>query len=536
LVCSAFAGGSTMVLELASVRAIAPYFGSSTEVWTGAIGVVLLAMAAGYAIGGALAERGSAVRILGIALTVAGALVAATPWCLAPVARWFLPDDLGLDHAVTILRGGAVFTQGVLFGLPVFFAAFASPLLVRILADDGVAAGRAAGWVLFASTLGGLLGTFGTTYWLIPNVGVRASLYGTGLGLALLGMAALAADRRASKLVSSALLLVMAAGGTVGALGLRGPMKGPLEGEHWLAERETREQYVRVLSKTTVEADGRAGRETWLQINEGLDSFQSLDAPDRRTPGHYYDVLAFSALFAGEIEKPRIAIIGSGAGSTARALLEFLPTASIDAVELDAGVLELGREFLRLADLEARGMTTYGGVDGRVALRALRGPYDAILIDAYARQVEIPFHLVTVEMFQLCLDRLSDRGIIGINVSSFGRSDPVLLAIADTLAALTMRPGGEAPRIGVLPVRRDHNSVLVYRKGADLPTPPKFLEWVRAKGPRSPLVLQLAQFVCGPGGLWFCEPPEHLVPLTDDCAPMEKLQARSLALARKGWD
>ena len=177
-------------------------------------------------------------------------------------------------------------------------------------------------------------------------------------------------------------------------------MKGSLDGEHWLAERETREQYVRVLSKTTVEADGRAGRETWLQINEGLDSFQSLDAPDRRTPGHYYDMLAFCALFAGEIEKPRIAPHRVGAGSAARALLEFLPTASIDAVELDAGVLELGREFPRLADLEARGMTNYGGVDGRARRCARCGaPIDAILIDAYARQVEIPFQLVTVEMF-----------------------------------------------------------------------------------------------------------------------------------------
>ena len=44
LVASAFLSGfSVMVLEMAAVRAVAPYFGASNYTWTNVIGVVLLA-------------------------------------------------------------------------------------------------------------------------------------------------------------------------------------------------------------------------------------------------------------------------------------------------------------------------------------------------------------------------------------------------------------------------------------------------------------------------------------------------------------
>jgi predicted MFS family arabinose efflux permease len=53
-----FLGGFIiMVLEIVGARFLAKDFGSSFHVWVSQIGVVLIALAAGYYLGGALADR-----------------------------------------------------------------------------------------------------------------------------------------------------------------------------------------------------------------------------------------------------------------------------------------------------------------------------------------------------------------------------------------------------------------------------------------------------------------------------------------------
>src|ERR1051325_11243726 len=53
-----FLGGFIiMVLEIIGARFLAKDFGSSFHVWVAQIGVVLTALAVGYALGGALADR-----------------------------------------------------------------------------------------------------------------------------------------------------------------------------------------------------------------------------------------------------------------------------------------------------------------------------------------------------------------------------------------------------------------------------------------------------------------------------------------------
>ncbi len=531
-------GGGTLVLELTSVRALAPHFGASTEVWTGAIGIVLLALACGYAVGGTIAERGNVLRSLGLALCASGLLVAATPWLLRPIADWMLPPDLSLGDASVILRTAALVTEALLFGLPVFLLGFTNPCLVKALSLRDVAAGRATGLVLAASTLGGLLGTFGTTYWLVPEIGVRTTLFATGVALGCTGTIALAGVRRPVR----AGLLVLIAGG-LGHFGLEHVASGPERrlrvDESLLHEEHGREQFLRVVERT-----GPFGLERWLQVNECLDSFQSLDVPARPTPGHYYDVLAVAPILArwrsggwiGEGDA-RVLSIGAGAGSVVRSLLAFGPGTRVDGVELDPRVLDLGRRFFRLDELESMSdsagvplVRSIGGLDGRAALRALPGPYDAILIDAYARQVEIPFHLVTREMFEICAERLAPGGVLAINVSSFGVDDPVLRAVAATLARALPPADGRSASVLVLGVWFDHNYVLVARKGAQLPRMDRFLAEVRQQS--APGVTSVAQALAGPGGSFEFTPDPDDPILVDDRAPMERLQALSLGRAR----
>jgi predicted O-methyltransferase YrrM len=303
-----------------------------------------------------------------------------------------------------------------------------------------------------------------------------------------------------------------------------------------LGELQTREQFLRVLEYEWPLGDGTRAVERWLQVNEGLDSFQSLDALHRATPGHYYDMLAFAALLSGEVLTPSVLLVGAGAGSTARSLLELSPGARVEGLELDPGVVELGRRFLRLGELEARGCAIRAGIDGRVGLTASPGPYDAILIDAYARQVEIPYHLVTREMFEECLRKLSPKGVLAVNVSAFGDDDPILEAVASTLESARARTSGGPPAVKLLRVRRDHNLIALTRRDGAIPDRVKMLDAIRARGELSAVFRGIAQYALSPEVLVEFQPRPGLVPLTDDWAPVEAIQAASLARASARWN
>jgi hypothetical protein len=50
-------GAAIMGLELVGLRLLAPRFGASTYVWGGLLGTIMAALAIGYLLGGALADR-----------------------------------------------------------------------------------------------------------------------------------------------------------------------------------------------------------------------------------------------------------------------------------------------------------------------------------------------------------------------------------------------------------------------------------------------------------------------------------------------
>src|SRR6185436_2643604 len=75
-----FIGGFIiMVLEIIGARFLAKDFGSSFHVWVSQIGVVLIALALGYYLGGALADRWQRLSVMVILLVPAGFLLLFIP-------------------------------------------------------------------------------------------------------------------------------------------------------------------------------------------------------------------------------------------------------------------------------------------------------------------------------------------------------------------------------------------------------------------------------------------------------------------------
>ena len=112
-------GGLIMVIEVLGSRVIGPFFGVSLFVWTSLISVTLMALAAGYAVGGWASDRWSDPGVLYGIISAAGILALLVPVLKAPILM--LCQPLGL-------RGGAFASTLLLFGPSLFLLGAFRPI------------------------------------------------------------------------------------------------------------------------------------------------------------------------------------------------------------------------------------------------------------------------------------------------------------------------------------------------------------------------------------------------------------------------
>ena len=453
---AALCGVSCMAVELTAVRLLAPYFGDSAYVWTNVIGVILMALALGAWSGGALAERPGGSP-LGRLLLFAAAFVAAVPWLSPVLGDWLLPQDLPLDAAMPALVRGSLVAAIVLFAPAIWVLGAVTPGLVVGAAHGGASLGRAAGVISAAGTVGSLVGTFLATHWLVPTCGCRVTLLLCS-GLLLVARAVLIAS-------PSALVVSAACFGL--SIVPMGPLRPPLAGQELLAERESAYQYLRVVRVPGT--DGAAAR-TELKINEGLDSYQSVaiadavltsDGTEGQPPSSYYDFHAIAPIVAGDGSRPdrmRALSIGDAAGTIRRIYAGVHPGATVDAVELDPMVVELGDDFF--PGTRAAGVVV-DDMDGRVFVARSHAKWHAIHIDAYSHQVYIPGQLASREFFEQCAMRLEPGGVVACNVGGLDAADPVLTAIARTMAVVF-------DSVAAMHVPNSRNMLLIARRGGTI--------------------------------------------------------------------
>src|SRR5204862_7174152 len=87
-VTAAITGAAIMIVEILGAKMLSPYVGLSHFVWTAQIAVTLVALAAGYYVGGRLADRSQQLARLYGAILVAAASLAVTVLICEPIAYW----------------------------------------------------------------------------------------------------------------------------------------------------------------------------------------------------------------------------------------------------------------------------------------------------------------------------------------------------------------------------------------------------------------------------------------------------------------
>ena len=381
-------GAASLGAEIAAARLMAPFFGASTIVWANTIGVVLLSLAAGYWLGGRFADRHPHKQGLCTLVLIAGLGVALIPFVADP----FL--DVSVDALDQVSAGafiGSLVAVSVLVAPPVMLLGAASPYAIRLAVGRVEESGTVAGRMYGISTIGSLVGTWGSALLLVPLLGTRRTFLLFGLLCAVVALAGVRRRMAIAVPVTIVALLALPVG-TIKAAG-----DGVV-----LEEVDSRYQYARVVE----EPDG----ERRLELNEGQ-AVHSIYRRGSYLTGDYWD--EFLVLpFATRGDAPRtVAILGNAAGTTARALGHFFPDTTVDAVEIDSELTRLGRRWFDLSNPRMR----VHHEDARPYLRGTDGRFDAIMVDVY-RQPYIPFYLATREFFELARDRLRPGGTVIVNV------------------------------------------------------------------------------------------------------------------------
>lgn len=159
-------GCIVMSFEILGSRILAPHFGNDVFVWGSLISVFLGGLTLGYWGGGKLADRKADLRYFAALLFIPGVNLCLLPLYCDPVNLWIFDQAYGM-------RAEPLLASAILFFLPTVFMGAVSPYAVKLQIKNLAGLGRGVGNLYALSSLGSIVGTLLTSFYLITLVGVR---------------------------------------------------------------------------------------------------------------------------------------------------------------------------------------------------------------------------------------------------------------------------------------------------------------------------------------------------------------------------
>ena len=198
-------GAIVMSFEMLGSRYLNPYFGSGIYTWASLISTVLMALTLGYFLGGWLADRTASLSVLAVTVLVASLYMLVLPSFAQPLLELLLAD-------IDDVRTGSLVASVAILLFPVTFFGMFSPFAIRLMLRSAQSSGMVSGTVYGVSTFGSIVGTLGTTFFLIPTIGTRAITLWLGAAGVACGLILLAAGRfeRKTGTMTAALLIAFA--------------------------------------------------------------------------------------------------------------------------------------------------------------------------------------------------------------------------------------------------------------------------------------------------------------------------------------
>ncbi|MFB3924551.1 MAG: fused MFS/spermidine synthase [Syntrophales bacterium] len=386
----------TLVIELVAGRIMAPYVGVSLYTWTSIIGVVLAGISIGAYLGGLLADRYPRPTTLGWLLFLSG-LGALT---ISP-----LTNLVGTAEFQTSLMVRILLITTIIFFAPSCLLGMISPVVVKLALNNLEKTGNVVGKIYAFSTLGSIIGTFATGFFLISWMGTRNILF---MMAVILILSALVFGGSFMKRKSVAVIVIILAPflWTFYSYAFKAPVDG---NTYYFKESD----YYTIKLKKHDTRDGKRKVDA-LILDHLIHSINDVNDPlylDYEYIRMYEELIrwqmqhrnSFKALF-----------IGGGGYTFPRYLEVRYPGARIDVVEIDPEVTRVVYRYLGLPrDTKIRSFNE----DGRwfVMNCKEKGSYDFIFGDAF-NDISIPYHLTTREFNFRLAELLKPDGVLLANL------------------------------------------------------------------------------------------------------------------------
>jgi len=384
---AALTGALIMVVEVMGSKVIGPFFGVSLFVWTALITVTLIALAAGYAVGGWIVDRRDSPDTLFLFILLAGLWALVVPWLKVPVLMACAPAGL---------RAGALLASLALFGPCLFLLGCVSPFVVRLAAPRLERIGRTVGLFYAVSTLGSFLGTVATGFFLIAWLGVRGVfLLAGGLLIALAGCWFVLFRRRWLALALLALPWLLPG---------ESPFVAATMGNGTEVRRvERRESFYADLQVLDYSGSAFRTRELVLDglVQGGIDRDSGLSV---------YEYVYFLEHLAWGLRRDgrTCLVIGLGAGLVPRWFEQR--GAVCDVVDINPDVPDVARRQFGFAP---RGRVFVA--DARRFLSESTERYDYVVLDVFTGETT-PGHLLTVEALRALAAHVAPGGVVVANL------------------------------------------------------------------------------------------------------------------------
>ena len=390
----------TLVIELVAGRIMAPHVGVSLYTWTSIIGVVLAGISIGAYVGGLLADRFPRPSTLGWLLFASG---------IGALSISPLTNLLGAAHFQTTLMIRILILTTFIFFIPSCILGMISPVVVKLTLHNLAKTGNVVGKLYAFSTLGSIIGTFATGFFLISWMGTRNLLLTVGI---ILIISAMIFGGLVTRKKPSAVFLVIS---TVIILSLTWVFHGyafkmPVDDKTYFFEES---DYYTLQIRKCLTRD----QQTWadaLVLDHLIHSINVYDDPfhlDYEYIRIYEELMRWRMNRSGTLAT---LFIGGGGYTLPRALELMYPKAEIDVVEIDPEITRLAHEYLGVPkNTRIRSFNE----DGRwfVMNSADEGKYDFIVGDAF-NDLSIPYHLTTKEFALQMARLLKPDGILMANV------------------------------------------------------------------------------------------------------------------------
>ena len=414
----------TLVIELVAGRIMAPYVGVSLYTWTSIIGVVLAGISIGAYLGGLIADRYPRSSTLGWLLFLSGL----GAFSIAP-----LTNLIGAAQFQTSLMIRILLITAIVFFIPSCLLGMISPVVVKLTLNNLNKTGNVVGKIYAFSTLGSILGTFATGFFLISWMGTRHILL--AMGIILIFSAVIFGGFLNRKKALALLILLFSLFLILPIVGLYGyaaiypdeisvsgspiqtleilyayAFKPPMDEETYFLKESN---YYTIKLKRNHTRSGGILLES-LVLDHLVHSYTDLNDP-LYLEYEYLRMYEEMVRWRAEKRKSFKALFIGGGGYTFPRMMEArYPKAEIDVVEIDPEVTRVVQGYLGISrDTRIRSINE----DGRwfVMNCKEKGTYDLIFGDAF-NDLSIPYHLTTKE-FALQLKRLlKPDGLLLANV------------------------------------------------------------------------------------------------------------------------